>query len=691
MVNNVSKEYSEEELSRLPFRNESLKLEERVSDLLSRLTLEEKFKLCSGRQMWHTRPIKRLGIKSFTMHDGPHGVRPDSMGELKSTYFPCAICRAATWDPNLSYEFGKAISEEVRELGAHMLLAPGINIQRTPMNGRTFEYQTEDPHLNKVLAVATVKGIQDQKIAACVKHFACNNQETNRFTCSSEVSERALQEIYLPAFKATVQDADAWSFMTCYNKVNGVFGSENYNLLRERLMKNWGFRGFTVSDWNATAYTTTEGCVNAGLSLEMPTANKLSKRNLKKAFQEEKFTEAVLDGNIKRLLRVMFLVGLFDDKNSLPSGYRNTLEHQVISRKIAENGIVLLKNKETLLPLHVDELKKIAVIGPNSNFRLVESEKIGINEVLSGGGSSVNFPPYEITPLEALKQKCKDRVDIIETPSKADVTIIFAGLNHELGMDAEDEDKHDIELPLDQVELIKKTVEQNHNTIVVLINGSPIAMNDWIDSVPSVIEAWYGGMEAGKAIVNVLFGDVNPSGKLPITFPKKLADSPAHRSERTYPGVKQQVFYDEGIYVGYRYFDKERIEPLFPFGYGLSYTTFKYENLKLDKERFSKNDTINVSVDIINTGDRSGMEIVQLYVQDLESSVDRPHKELKRFEKVKIEPNERKTVELNLNFSDFSFYDDSTHSWIVEPGLFNILLGSSSRDIRLKGKIEFLG
>jgi len=480
------------------------------------------------------------------------------------------VYKRQTWDPKLSYEFGKAIAEEVREVGAHMLLAPGINIQRTPMNGRTFEYQTEDPHLNKVLAVATVKGIQSQKIAACVKHFVCNNQETNRFTVSSEVSERALQEIYLPAFKATVQEADAWSFMTCYNKVNGIYGSENYNLLRERLMEQWGFRGFTVSDWNATANTSTGSCVTAGLSLEMPTAKKYNKRNMKKAFQEGKFTEDSLNDNIKRLLRVMFLVGLFDDKNTLPSGNRNTLEHQSIARKIAENGIVLLKNKDALLPLNIDKLKKLAIVGPNANL------KFGGGDMLAGGGSSVNYPPYEITPLEGLKQKCRDRVEIIETPSKADVTILFAGLNHEHGMDAEGEDRNKFELPLEQIELIKRTVKRNPNTIVILINGSPIAMSDWINSVPSVIEAWYGGMEVGNAIANILFGDVNPSGKLPLTFPKKLSDSPAHKSERTFPGVEEKVFYDEGIYVGYRYFDKEQIEPLFPFGYGLSYTCLLY-------------------------------------------------------------------------------------------------------------------
>ncbi|MHA1350327.1 MAG: beta-glucosidase family protein, partial [Promethearchaeota archaeon] len=648
--------------------------------------------LCSGRLMWHTKFIKRLGVKSYTMYDGPHGVRDDTMGKTKSTYFPSAICRAATWDPKLSYEFGKAVAEEVREVGAHMLLAPGINIQRTPMNGRTFEYQTEDPHLNKILAVATVKGIQSQRIAACVKHFVCNNQETNRFTSSSEVSERALQEIYLPAFKATVQDADAWSFMTCYNKVNGIYGSENYNLLRERLMDNWGFRGFTVSDWLATAYTSTEGCVNAGLSLEMPTSKKLlemptskklSKTQLKNAFEEGKFSEETLNGNIRRLLRVMFLVGLFDEKSTLPSGSRNTPEHQSIARKIAENGIVLLKNKNDLLPLDIDKLKKLAIVGPNAD------NKFGGGDILSGGGSSVNYPPYEITPLEGIKQKCMGRVEIIETPSEADITIIFAGLNHEHGMDAEGEDKKFFELPLEQIELIKRTVKQNPRTIVVLINGSPIAMDDWINSVPSVIEAWYGGMEVGTAIANVLFGDVNPSGKLTLTFPKKLSDSPAHKSERNFPGVEEKVFYDEGIYVGYRYFDKEQIEPLFPFGYGLSYTTFNYENLKLNKEKFSKNDTVTVSVDIVNTGNRSGAEIIQLYVQDIESSTDRPPKELKQFEKVNLEQNEKKTVEFNLRFSDFSFYDDSTHSWVVEPGTFNILIGSSSRAIHLQKEIEY--
>lgn len=679
----MNEKYSEDQIQRLPFMDKNLDLEKRVEDLLGRLTLEEKFKLSSGRRMWHTKPIKRLGVKPFTMYDGPHGVRADTVGEITSTFFPSAICRAATWNPKLSYDFGKAVAEEVREVGAHMLLAPGINIQRTPMNGRTFEYQTEDPYLNKVLAVATVKGIQSQRIAACVKHFVCNNQETNRFTVSSEVSERALQEIYLPAFKATVLEADAWSFMTCYNKVNGIYGTENINLLRERLMGEWGFRGFTVSDWNATANTNTAECVKAGLSLEMPTAKKYNKTNMRKAFQEGEFTEEDLNDNIRRLIRVMFLVGLYDDEKTVPKGSRNTPEHQTLARKIAEEGIVLLKNENASLPLNIKNIKKIAVLGPNANLRIEGGD------IMSSGGSSFNFPPYKISPLDGLKEKCLNQVELTKIPSEADVTIIFAGLNHDHGMDAEGEDRKSFELPREQIELIQKTANECANTIIVLINGSPLAMSSWIDDVSSVIEAWYGGMEAGKAIVNVIFGDTNPSGKLTITFPKTLPDSPAHISKRTFPG-DDKVYYDEGIFVGYRHFDTKDIEPLFPFGFGLSYTTFSYENLMIDKIKIKNNDVIKVSIDITNSGKIEGKEIVQLYVQDVESSVERPAKELKRFEKVSLHPNETKTVIFELKKEDFSFYNETVNSWVVENGTFNILVGSSSRDIRLQEEIEYL-
>ncbi|TFG22791.1 MAG: glycosyl hydrolase [Promethearchaeota archaeon] len=667
-----------EDISSLPFMNSNLSLEERVEDLLRRLTLEEKFKLSSGRLMWYTKKIKRLGVDSFAMYDGPHGVRPDYKGENPCTYFPCAICRAATWDPELSEQFGVAIAEEVRNLGAHMILAPGINIQRSPMCGRTFEYQTEDPYLNKELAVAVVKGVQSQRIAACVKHFACNNQETNRFTVSSEVSERALQEIYLPAFKAVVEEADAWSFMSCYNKLNGIYGSEHFNLLRERLMKKWGFRGFVVSDWNATAYTSTEGCVNGGLSLEMPTRNVYKEKKMHQALEEEKFTLDYLDENIRRMLRVMFLVGLFDEKSTLPKGSRNTPEHQELARRIAQNGIILLKNENHLLPLNLSTIQKIAILGPNSELK-----------TSLGGGSSTNFPPYEITPLEGLKEKCRNRIEIIDSPAKSDAAILFVGLNHEKYMDAEDTDKRSFSLPKDQIDLIKNTSKINKNTIVVLISGSPVSMIEWIENIPVVIEAWYAGMEGGRAIADVIFGDINPSGKLPITFPKKLSDSPAHKSEKTFPG-EDKVFYDEGIFVGYRHFDTKKIEPLFPFGHGLSYTEFYYKNLTINKNKLMKNGVLDISMDLINSGKVKGSEVVQVYVNDPISSVERPLKELKRFQKSNLNPGEQSHLFFQLTPEDLAFFDEESHKWKIENGIFKLLIGSSSGDIRLETEFEYI-
>ena len=675
----MNEEISEEELAGLPFRNMSLGLEERVEDLLERLTLEEKFRLSVGIKAFFTRPIKRLGIPYFKMCDGPHGIGPHSTNNLESTYFPTGICRTATWNPKMAEEFGVALAQEIREIGYHMSLGPGINIIRSPLCGRNFEYQTEDPYLNKIMATHIVKGLQSQRIAACVKHYVCNNQETNRHTVSTEISERTLQEIYLPAFKATVTEADAWSFMSCYNKVNGVYGCENKNLLKERLRDEWGFRGFVVTDWFATRWSeSTEKAVNAGLSLEMPMAFKYKKTKLRKTLSEGKSTEETLNENIRRLLRVMFLVGLFDEENTLPKGSRNTPEHQTIARSIAEEGIVLLKNENNLLPLDINKLSKIAILGPNA------SEKRSM-----GGGSSQVLPPYEITPLQGLEEKCKGKVDIITSPSEADVAIVFAGLNHNPGMDSESTDNTLFDLPEDQIELINNTIQENPKTIVVLISCI-VGMSDWVDKSPVIMQAWYPGMEGGHAIANLLFGDVNPSGKLPVTFPKKLSDSPDHTSKKTFPG-DDKVFYDEGIFVGYRHFDTNSIEPLFPFGYGLSYTTFKYENIRITSEKISNDEKFTVSVDITNSGERSGAEIVQLYVQDVEPSVKRPLKELKGFKKVLLNPGERGTVTFDLDKSAFSFYDEKHSCWKAEKGAFNILIGSSSRDIRLQNQIEYLG
>ncbi len=671
--------------SKYPYMDADLDLESRVEDLLNRLTLEEKISLCAGWGKktfvpFFTHPIERLGIKPFKMTDGPHGLGTGSSNAKRCTYFPVAICRAATWNPLLSEKFGVAVAQEVREIGYHMLLAPGINIQRTPLCGRTFEYQTEDPYLNKVLAVAVVKGIQNQRIGACVKHFICNNQDANRFRVSSEVSERALQEIYFPAFQATVREADVWAFMSCYNKVNGIFGSEHKHLLRDVLMDEWGFRGFVVSDWGATASTKTRRCVNAGLSLEMPYPLKLTKRKILKALEKERITEGTLNDNIRRILRVMFLVGLFDDESNIPPGSRNTSEHQKVASEIAAEGIVLLKNTKNLLPLNIKTLQKIAVLGPNA-----EKKHAG------GGGSSAINASYEITPLEGLKEKIHGKFGLTTSVGEADIAIIFAGLNHDQHNDAEGIDRIALDLPQDQVDLINQTVEENPNTIVVLINGSPIAMSSWIDKVPVVLEAWYPGCNGGHVIADTLFGEVNPSGKLPITFPKKLEDSPAHKSSRTYPGEKNMVYYEEEIFVGYRYFDTNHVEPLFPFGHGLSYTTFVYENLQIHKKTMSKDEKLLVTCDIKNTGIYPGAEVIQLYIQDVESSVERPFQELKGFLKIKLNPGEKKSVNFEITTQDLSFFDENNHCWTAEKGIFKILIGSSSRDIRLRGEIEFVG
>ncbi|MHA1266651.1 MAG: glycoside hydrolase family 3 C-terminal domain-containing protein [Candidatus Helarchaeota archaeon] len=693
----MAKKYTKQELANLPFMDMTLDIEKRVDDLLNRLTFEEKCNLCSGRwwALFHTKPIKRLRIKAWKMTDGPTGV--GALGTYfckKTTYFPVAICRCATWNPQLSERFGVAVAQEVRSVKRGMLLAPGINIQRTPLCGRTFEYQTEDPFLNAVTAVAMVKGIQSQGIAACVKHYACNNQDINRLTVSAEVSERALREIYLPAFEATVREADAWSFMACYNQVNGVYGCENKVLLYDLLREEWGFRGFVVSDWFATSRVTSpEACVNVGLSLEMPNLlnrGRMNKKKLLQAFNAGKFTEETLNENVRRLLRVMFLTGHFDKKETLPPGSRNTSEHIAVARAIAEEGMVLLKNEGNLLPLNLEKLRKIAVLGPNAKRKHA-----------FGGGSSMIRAVYEITPYQGIKNKCAGKVELVRDPAEADAAILIVGLRHKKHQDSEGSDRTQLALSPKQVTLITETVKANPHTVVVLVNGSPITMDGWIDKVPAILEAWYAGMEGGNVLADILFGDINPSGKLPITFPKRLEDSPAHKSERTYPGIKirnekgkvtdEKVYYEEGIFVGYRYFDTKQIEPLFPFGHGLSYTTFKYDNLTIDPPSIAGDAKTIVTLELKNSGARAGAEVVQLYVQDVKASVERPLKELKGFKKIWLEPGQRTSVSFELTKSALSYYDETTHSWTAEKGLFKILVGSSSRDIRLEGDLEYLG
>jgi beta-glucosidase len=674
----MDEKQEEKELSDLPFRNQDLDVEKRVNDLLNRLTLKEKFKVLAGRHRWETKPIDRLGIPPFLMTDGPHGVAPHSSGGKECTYFPVGICRAASWNPELSFQFGKAIGEEVRNVGSHMILGPGVNIERTPLCGRTFEYQTEDPYLNKKLAVPVIRGVQGERIAACIKHYICNNQEKNRYTYSAEVSQRALEEIYFPAYKAAVEEADVWSVMGSYNKINGVYGCAHTRLLKDVLMDKWGFRGFVVSDWNAThLIDTPEECIKAGLSLEMPRAKHYKRRYLKEAFAEGKFTQEELDEDVRRLLRVMFLVGIFDDPASLPRGSRNTKEHQNLARKIAEEGIVLLKNEDNVLPLKMSQIQKIAIKGPNANRALAE-----------GGGSSAVKPPYEITPLIGMQQKCGNKIEIIDEASEADFVFLILGLDHEEHNDVENSDRESLELPKEQLDLIDEVSKTNENIIIILINGSPIKMDNWINKAKAIIEAWYPGQEGGHVIADIVFGNINPSGKLPLTFPKQLADSPAHISEKRYPG-NEKVFYDEDIFVGYRYFDKEGIQPLFPFGFGLSYTSFKYDNIQLDKTELNGDETLTVSFNIENSGVRKGAEIIQMYIQEIEPKIKRPKKELRGFEKVFLDPNQKKTIQFEITKNALSYYDENLKSWTANAGKYKLLIGSSSRDIRLEGNFNY--
>jgi len=636
-------------------------IENRVSVLLTKLTLKEKFKLLAshGRhRIYVTAPIKRLGIPSFKMTDGPLGASFHSSGLKKNTRFPAPIGLAATWNKDLTREVGEVMGEEVRAIGRHMILAPAMNIHRTPLCGRTFEYFSEDPFLTKEIALHLLKGIQSKGIGGCLKHYVANNQETDRASCSAEIDERTLNEIYVRAFRAVVKEGDPWAVMAAYNKINGVYACANKELLRDLLFEKCGFNGIVMTDWFSTRKDqTTEDCINAGLSLEMPWTFKYKIKALQKAYDAGGFDDETLDDLVRRNLRVMMLTGAIRDSTDLPKGARNTTHHQNLARQAAEEGMVLLKNVRSLLPLDLESIDKIALLGPNLK------KKFG--GFLKGGSSGVR-PPYEITPFEGMKEKCKGKVKIVKDASQADVAIVFAGLDNSKGGDSEFQDRTSLNLPADQISLINQTIATNPNTIVVLIAGSPLAMDDWLDKVPAVLQAWYPGMEGGRAIANVLFGDANPSGKLPLTFPKKLSDSPAHSTgnPRNFPGDEEKrVFYDEGIFVGYRWFDEKNIEPLFPFGFGKSYTTFEFGDIHPAKSNLrNSEDTLSIEVGITNTGDVEGAEVVQVYAHDFQSSVERPPRELVGFEKVHLKRGESKSVPILIKAEDLAFLAISNSS-----------------------------
>ena len=671
-------------------------LEARVEDLLARLTLEEKISLIHADSKFTTAAIPRLRIPRRWLSDGPHGVRedvgPDSWAPAGrtddfSTAMPAGVCLAATWNPELGFSEGEAIGQEARWRGKDIMLGPGVNIQRTPLGGRNFEYCGEDPFLSSRMAVGYIRGEQSQDVASCVKHFALNNQEFQRGSINVEVDERALREIYLPAFRAAVQEAGVWSVMGAYNQFRGRHCCENDYLLNHILKGEWNSRGLVVSDWGG-AHNTTECALN-GLDLEMGTDAGydhfyLAQPYLKR-IQSGELPVAGLDDKVRRNLRVMFATHVFDPERK--PGSFNSPAHQSVARRVAEEGIILLKNENQLLPLVPARLKSIAVIGENAT-RLQAH----------GGDSSGIKADYEITPLQGLLNRFgrdvnltfsegyrkNGRPDLVEravaAAQAADVVIYIGGLNHDKGLDCEGADRKDLKLPYGQDALIQKLVAANPKLIVVL-EGTAVEMDLWLDRVPAVLQAWYPGMEGGNALTAVLLGEVNPSGKLPATFPKILSDSPAHALQ-AYPGANGSVTYAEGLLVGYRWFDTKHLEPQFPFGFGLSCTTFQYANLKLLPGDGS-NQIVTAQFDLKNTGARAGAEVAQLYVHQDQPSLPRPDKELKGFAKILLQPGEKRTVSMPLNRTAFAFYVPAQAGWVAEKDNFKIFIGSSSRDLRL--------
>ncbi len=812
---------------------------ERAEQLLGQMTLSEKVALFAGVDNWHTVPIERLGIPSLTMTDGPSGVRadPDGTGRASgpTTAFPTGVAMASTWNPEMVAKAAAAMAEETRGMGCDILLGPCVNIVRAPLAGRNFEAYSEDPYLAGRTGVGWVNGLQSKNVGASLKHFAANNQEINRFRSSSVVDERTLREIYLPAFEMVSQETKPWTVMTSYNKINGVYASENARLLRDILEGEWGYEGVVISDWGANHSTIP--AKNNGLDIEMPGPAKYFGEMLEQAVYNWQVPESVVDESARQILRMIVRSGIMDDPSANPPGSVNTPEHAAVARELSEESITLLKNENHVLPLDATRLKTVAVIGPNAT------------DLIPGGeGSSRVKPPYMSQPLDAIQgrvgnsvkvlyaqgcsnlvvppliksefftpsegnapgltvkfynntnfegqpaaiqntktfeffwynvgpwgevdskqfsavwtgtmrvpqsgvytfllgntERCQVYLDgelvvennqghlplhalmenpmavttaapveleagrdyefcgkyvwtdgdgipavrlmylppqpegdpiakAVEAAKQADVALVFAGMP--MAYESEGGDRPNMKLPGQQDELIREVAAANPNTVVVLNAGSPVEM-PWVDQVAGLMIVYYPGQEGGNAITNVLFGDTNPSGKLTITLPKKLEDNPAYIN---YPGA-QEIHYGEGIFVGYRYYDFKGIEPLFPFGHGLSYTSFEYNDLQVP-ETVSKGQPVTMQVTVKNTGERAGKEVVQVYVRDVEAGLVRPVKELKRFEKVTLQPGESKTLSFTLDERALSFYDPYRGGWIAEPGKFEVLVGSSSRDIR---------
>ena len=652
-----------------------------IQSIISQMTLEEKAALCTGASSWTTTPVERLGIPEMIVSDGPHGVRrvPDvnamAIESLPATCFPTASCLASTWDVDLIHKMGEALAEECIALNVDVLLGPGANMKRSPLGGRNFEYFSEDPYLAGEMAASLIDGIQSRGVGTSLKHYAANNQEFQRFSISAEVDERTLREIYLPAFEKAVKQAKPWTVMCSYNKVNGTFASEHHHLLTKILKNEWGFEGLVVSDWGAVRDRV--AALKGGLDLEMPGPQERRVKAVAEAVRSGKLAEAVLDEAVHRILNIVFKA-----KETPKNGTFDVDAHHELAHKIATEGMVLLKNNG-LLPLKGQQ--HIAVIG-----RAAE------NAHFQGGGSSHIHPTKVAVPFKELKTQTgnaeltyaegyptdnsfrQDMIDqAVTLAQSADVAVLYIALP--AFKESEGYDRTDLDLTEQQVALIKAIAKVQPQTVVVLNNGAPIAMSEWIDNVAAVLEGWMMGQAGGAAIADILFGKVNPCGKLAETFPLKLSDTPAHIN---WPGGAGEVRYGEGLFIGYRYYDSREMPVLFPFGYGLSYNTFSYSNAKVSAQTFKDVDGVRVSVDVTNTGKLAGKEIVQVYVHDQKSRLVRPQKELKGFAKVELQPGEMKTVSIQLDSRDFAYYHPEYKQWITEEGDFDILIAASATDVR---------
>ena len=692
-------------------------VEGKIDSLIFQMTLEEKIGMLHGNSMFSTGGVKRLGIPELKMADGPLGVREEISRDNWSaagwdndfaTYYPASGALAATWNADMAYTFGNSVGQELRARDKDMLLSPAINIVRTPLGGRTYEYMTEDPFLNKKLTVPLVIGLQDNDVMACIKHFAANNQETNRDIYDVQMDERTLREIYLPAFKAAIKEANAYAIMGAYNKFRGEYLCENDYMLNRVLRDEWSFKGVVVSDW-AAVHSTVKTLKN-GLDIEMGTPKPFNEfflaDKLIAAAKAGEISEDEINKHVKRILTVLFQVKAMGGKDRV-KGSISTEAHYQDAYKIASEAVVLLKNENNALPLQLDGVKSIAVIGNNATKK----------NALGGFGAGVKTK-REITPLEGLKNRLPSTIKInyaegylerydekdkgklgditlngpvtidqldpaklqeaIEVAKNSDVAIVFAGSNRDYETEASD--RRSLKLPFGQEELINKVLEVNPRTIVVMIAGAPFDIDAIGKKSSALVWSWFNGSEGGNALADVILGKINPSGKLPWTMPKNIMDSSAHATN-SFPG-DETVTYAEGILVGYRWFDTKNIEPLYPFGYGLSYTTFAFDNAKADKNEYTTDDTISVSVTVKNTGKVEGKEVVQLYASKSNSSIERAAQELKGFKKVKVTAGNSEILTIQVPVKELAYYDVVNKKWTVEPGTYKLRLGNSSRDIR---------